>query len=553
MKCVSKDSVASRNGWRILQWMLIALALAVFIGYLVVYVNYALALFQFPFDYDQGEGFELKDSLLFSQGEWPYRDNTSFPFYSSNYPPLFHLLVAPLIWIFGPQYWTGRLVSFLATLITAGAIGWIIQRQVRRPWLAVLSGLAFLASNYVYHVGPLFRLHMTMVMFETLAVIVIGVAMEPSDCCDPNNQHPKIRTRLLWVGLILLLAAGFTKQTAIVTCIAAFAFLFLRDPRRTVLMAIPFAITALGLFWLINLATDGQWWLNTIVANANPWIMEQAIGLYRQWFRLHSVLTVIAFAYAIYELYWERLSIYSIWFVLSVIGSVMAGKWGAGESYFATAIAGSCVLAGLGLGKLLVALEKRQPRLAITVGLLIPLLFLVQARLVFHMPTDTTLAKTIAKLAGQPEGSMIPPQTSCSAVQPARLVSYVDSVGPTLLGKPPTATDTAAGQQIATYIQTTDKPPLSEEAGFSFYAGAKVVTNPTQLRNLYIIGLLEMEEILDMIEQEQFGVVIFRAQFYPAPILQAIGQHYETVDTIEMNNFVYCVLKPRSELAGENS
>jgi len=29
-----------------------------------VYVDYAAALFRFPYDYDQGEGFELYDTLL---------------------------------------------------------------------------------------------------------------------------------------------------------------------------------------------------------------------------------------------------------------------------------------------------------------------------------------------------------------------------------------------------------------------------------------------------------------------------------------------------------
>ena len=163
---------------RTLGVLLIGLALLIFLVYLLIYGDYALALFRFPFDYDQGEGFELMDSLMFSRGEWPYRDNSHYPFYASNYPPLFHLLLVPLIWIFGPQYWTGRLLSFIATLVTAGAIAWVVQRKARRWWLTILSGLAFLASNYVYHVGPLFRLHMTMVMFETLAVVVIGRAVE---------------------------------------------------------------------------------------------------------------------------------------------------------------------------------------------------------------------------------------------------------------------------------------------------------------------------------------------------------------------------------------
>ena len=44
--------------------LLIALALAAYLGYFLVYSQYAVALFRFPFDYDQGEGFELMDTLL---------------------------------------------------------------------------------------------------------------------------------------------------------------------------------------------------------------------------------------------------------------------------------------------------------------------------------------------------------------------------------------------------------------------------------------------------------------------------------------------------------
>ena len=83
-----------------LPWVLIGLALLAFVGYFIVYGIYAWQLFKFPFDYDQGEGFELVDTLLFSQGEWPYRDNNSYPFYSSNYPPLFHVIIVPLVWLF---------------------------------------------------------------------------------------------------------------------------------------------------------------------------------------------------------------------------------------------------------------------------------------------------------------------------------------------------------------------------------------------------------------------------------------------------------------------
>ena len=36
---------------------------------------------------------------------------------------------------------------------------------------------------------------------------------------------------------------------------------------------------------------------------------------------------------AAYELYFSRLSVYSIWFVVSFASTVGAGKWGAGDSW----------------------------------------------------------------------------------------------------------------------------------------------------------------------------------------------------------------------------
>ncbi|HEX6386672.1 MAG TPA: hypothetical protein VF177_18555, partial [Anaerolineae bacterium] len=177
--------------------VLIGAALLAFVGYFLIYATYAFALFQFPFDYDQGEGFELMDTVLFSRGEWPYRDNDTYPFYSSNYPPLFHLVVVPLVWLVGPQYWTGRLVSYLATLVTAAAISYAVQRKTRRPWLSLLAGLTFLASNYVYHVGPLFRQHMFMVMLETLAVVWLVATIDKEE-----QDGRRYNRRLLVVMLI---------------------------------------------------------------------------------------------------------------------------------------------------------------------------------------------------------------------------------------------------------------------------------------------------------------------------------------------------------------
>ncbi|MCB8966548.1 MAG: hypothetical protein H6660_06600 [Ardenticatenaceae bacterium] len=533
-----------KRGWETavanLPRLLITLALIAFIGYLVVYTIYAVALFQFPFDYDQGEGFELMDTVLFSQGEWPYRDNDHYPFYSSNYPPLFHVIIVPLVWMFGPKYWTGRLVSWLGTLITAAAIGYGVQREGKRWWLSLLAGLSFLASNYVYHVGPLFRQHMFMVMFETVAVVYLAATIDREE--RDGRFHPK---RLL-VVMLLLLAAGYTKQLAYATVAAVFIFLFLRTPKRAALWAVPFAaVTGLIFLW-INHATDGWWLVNTVTANLNPFIREQAIGLFRQWFTLHTVLTVVALLYAVYQLYFERLSAYSVWFVLAVLNSVTAGKWGAGESYFATAIAASCVLTGLAFSRVLTWGEQKGWRWQTAVATVIPLLFLLQAGKMIHMPTHTPALAAIARTLGQPDEVYIAPQTSCSAPRDPQPVYYIDSAGVSLLGRPPSEADTTAGIAISEQILQGETAAFSEDAGFNFYVGRDIVTNPTQLLNLYQNSAVDLSDMLHMLDQQEFDTLILRAQFYPPPVLDVIGQRYTTTDLIEMNGFVYCIMRPRS-------
>jgi hypothetical protein len=60
--------------------------------------------------------------------------------------------------------------------------------------------------------------------------------------------------------------------------------------------------------------------------------------------------------------------------------------------------------------------------------------------------------------------------------------------------------------------------------------------------------LLDTREIIEYINRQEFGVVIFRAQFYPPPVLEAIGQNYQPVEHLCMNGFYYHILWPRRRL-----
>jgi len=522
--------------WRWLVIALFALAALALVGQLLVYLHYSLALFRFPFDYDQGEGFELYDTVLHAQGQWPYRDSQFFPFYTSIYPPLFHLMTVPLVWVFGPQLWTGRAVGFAASLLSAGAIGWGVWRASGNRVIAAFSGLTFLASNHTFHIGPLFRQHMTMVMFETLAIVALAQmdrqTLNREGTRDAKFSPPYFASlrfsRGLWLGLLFLLAAGYTKQLAVATVLAGFAFLFLRGSRRALIAGLGLAAVAGGLFLWINQATAGWWYVSIIRANINKFDTTQALSLYRQWAGLHLVIFLIALGQLIYEIYFDRLSAYAVWFAFAVANGALSGKFGAGEAYFVTATAAACIISGIAIAKRLSGGNAWPPHWAITSAIAVPLLYLVQARLTLHLYTTGPIYGFTARVLGVANES-----------------GYYDSQGNTQLGPLPTRQDIEAGDAIVALARQARGPVFSEEAGFLFKADKPVVTNPFPQMVMYEAGLFDPAQEIAMIHDKAFGLVILRAQFYPDPVMVALEANYQPKADIHMNRFLYHVLEPR--------
>jgi len=505
---------------------------------LLILLAYAANLMNFPFDYDQGEGFELVDSVLFSQFRLPYLNAEAFPFYSSNYPPFFHMMAAPFVWFFGPQYWYGRLLGLLMTLLAALFIGYAVWREGGSRWLAALMGLAFLSSNTVYHIAPLFRQHISMVALETIAVVLLA------------HAFPRRKSRLILLGLLLLILAGYTKQLAAYTAIAVILWMGLVNPRRAVAWTACFGLVGVAIFAWLTWATQGEWWRQAIQANANAIAYPQVFALLELFWKLHGFLLVPAALNIAYELAYGRVSLYSLWGLVTLaLGGVSSGTWGGGDSYFATAIAATCILSGLFFSRLLrgqwqdgetpllrrLAHPLNAPKMRAAAALLVPLALLGYGVATFKTPTDGPFFGTLAQALN---------------IQPNVMGRFYDSAtwnvgGYARIGYLVTQADIDAGWQIVERARQAEGLVLSEEAGFSLRANLEVITNPTQLLNLYNAGQFQGAELLRIIEERAFGLVILRAQFYPKPVLIALTTHYEQVETIAMNGFDYMLLEPR--------
>ena len=518
----------------------LGLAVGIFLVYFLVMCAYARSVISFPFDYDQGEGFELYDGIRLARGSNIYLDNSTYPFYASNYPPLYRLALVPLIWVFGPNLWVARALTFLCTL----GIGAVIYLAVRQPsqrnrvhhlstalWMLIpiIAALAFFASNYVYQIAPLARAHLPMVLLT-----ISGIALIDRAASTRATVWPSISAnRAIYVGVFLLVAAGFTKLQAVDALAAGFGFLLIRNPRLWLKLFLISALTSAALVVLINAASSGQFWLNVVAANVNEYRWDQTIGIYKQFWELQAPLIVCGFVYVGVDFFrafrarsLQIISIWSLYFLAGCAMGLLTGKWGAGPVYLIGCIAASCVCAGR-LKNMVIL----RPRLATTLACMV---FLFQAALNVHLPTSGRLFGTVAKVIGrQDDQSSYPPYP------------YFDSIGYTQLGHLLDEADARHGWEIVTNVREARGPVWSEEAMFTLLAGKDVVSNPTQLYNLSKANMLDTREMIRLLDQKAFGAVVFRAQFYPKDVLGAIGRNYQwPAAPIKMNGFDYWVLTP---------
>ena len=265
------------------------------------------------------------------------------------------------------------------------------------------------------------------------------------------------------------------------------------------------------------------------------------MGLLQQWFGLHGFLVVPALLYLLYELYVDRLSIYSVWFIVAVLAGLLSGKWGAGDSYFSTAIAATCVLSGLAVNKLRRHPAFRSGKPAMAALLLIPLLYLGYGRAVLHLPTNTPPFQAVAALFDIRPNALNGFHDSARTPEGAFPPGYAD------IGHLTSAEDIAAGEKLVDLVRSVPGPVLSEDASFALHAGKDVVTNPTQLFNLANNGLYDGGNLVRMIDGQDFDLIILRAAFFPDAVVAAIIDNYEATRVFTMNGFDYVLYRPAIE------
>ena len=490
-------------------------AVALLALYAAFYVQASAHLVAFPFDFDQGEGYDAWSAWLLANSQLPYTDNESYPYYSSNYPPVWSSLASlPMQWT-GPGLAPARAVSAAAGLLAAVAVGLAARRHSGSAVAGVVSGALFLASPYVFHSTPLARVNST-----ELLLVLVGLSL----------LETPTRTRVVLASLALV-AAAFTKPTAVDAIIAAVGYCLVTA--RPLALLAGGLIAAAGLLGLalLSYATGGAFWLNVVAGNVNPFDLEQLVSYQANFLALHCVLLLLAVVEARRLIGARTWSPWLFYLPVAAVMTLTAGKWGAGESYFLGTLAAACVLAAGPIARLLQGqdssrrreIERRWQQRRAELGALAlrsPGLIRSSRR------ASARGSETLVRFA---LGGALLVQALLFAHGPlSDTVSWLPDRGfqAAFLGSRPTDVDRVAAEEIVSIIRGSDGPALTEAPSFAVVAGKEVIGNATHLRNLHEAGLWRGEALVADVDARRFGVVVLNAELYPAPVLAAIGRSY---------------------------
>lgn len=515
-----------------------AVVLLPLLFYTVSLVRIMGATLAFPWELDQGEGHNVWSAWLLMRGQGPYLDLNHYPFFDINYPPFHFVMMIPLLWIFGPSLLAGRLLADLCVFGLAAAVGAIVWRYSRRNGFATALGtLLILANPYLYIFGVIATVNVSQVMLGAWGLFCLGLALDKIEADGKVVKAEKIAWKPLVTGLVLLLAAIYTKQQAIDAVGTGFLFFLWRRPKRAIVCGLIFGTVGGGLFLLIDLLTTHQFYINLIKVNINEFIKRQLLDQWTAYGLTHAPLLLLAAGYAWHTVRQKtRLSLWLLYLVITTLGSALVGKFGAAETYFYSSITSVAIAAALfcgdffrnnfriaGFGFLTFkkpaqtqainpSQDPVQPSTglsrkfnftgALTTGAVV--LLVLQNVIFYHTPETPHPWKDLIK---------------------GHSGNYV------LFGTFPTEAEKAAGQRIADLVKSSKPPIITEEASFAMVNGYEVVTNPSNILVYNQAGLWQSRELTTMVQNGCFSLIVLHGHFLPDVVQAQIPGKYRQVLT----------------------
>ncbi|MFC1601354.1 glycosyltransferase family 9 protein [Candidatus Sumerlaeota bacterium] len=337
---------------------LLVLALALVLGALLAptaarIINYGGHCIAYPYQLDPEEGILLFQALELRAGRNFYRPLTDYPFVAGTYAPVYQTVNAFLLLFSSPSLAPGRILSLVCVLALTALLGWIIFSQTRNCPAALSAPLLFLVTYEVTNWIGFYRVDLLAILFG-----VAGLAL--------LLEREQTNRRAYLAGLLFLLA-GYTKQIQLVAPLAATAYFLFTDRRVAKRLAAVWLGGGLALFLLANLLTRGQFYIHTVVYNANEfdWLGFRGwLGHIDRFYRFELLAVLVALASLVAVIVHARrakasrpeprgrLGLIVLYALLNLLYVVGIAKKGTTVNYLLEPLFACALLIGVALGTL---------------------------------------------------------------------------------------------------------------------------------------------------------------------------------------------------------
>ncbi len=359
--------------------------------YCLFYLINSAIIIGYPYQISYPEGFLLNQAKRISDAKPIYHTINEYPYIIANYPPLYPYLCAIFVKLFGVSFAPGRIITFVSVLLISLLIYRILRNFIERE-NALIAGLLFIASSYIYKNSPFMRVDLT-----GLLLCLAGI-------------YSFIKNKNLIIPVIFFVGALYTKQTFVAAPLAVAIFLFINERKKAFIFIAELLILYALLFLLVNNLTDGEFYRHNFLYNMNIFQFKQAIKHYVWALQNHAIIFLFSVIYVLYSIAEKKYPLLLIYFLLACIIAFSVGKIGANMNYFFEMIALSCILTGLCLERLRGEIERKIFNFLINGALIVQLL------LFLHMPylTEPTPTKPerkeyrkLSEIIAKTEGNII--------------------------------------------------------------------------------------------------------------------------------------------------
>ncbi len=450
---------------RLLNYALIA-ALGL---YFVIYILHAYQYITYPYQLDYVEGYLLDFANKIAHGETIYNNISNYPFIPGLYPPIYMLICAPFVKIFGLSFMIGRTISVVSALMTAFLIYKIVALKAEKR-ISFVAALLFFSSPYVFHMTTLFRVDALGLLFCLIGVWFI-LRYE--------------NTKAIFLSIPFFLLAVFTKQSFLVAPAVSLIYLFFKNKRLAIKIAVIFAISVLIIFLIINYITNGQFYIHMVPYQGLSPILHLIIQRYGNFIQDHAIIFGLSLILVIHTTIKRQWWIFSLYFLLAALAALTVGRIGGNINYFLELIAVCCIVSAFVLKSVQFHIRK-----GTLLGAFVLCLFLMQLALFSHGPFE------------------------------------------------PLADKLKADQKVSSMIEATQGDILTEDAGLALLNGKELWIEWALGTQLNKLGLWDQSTFVSDLQNKHFALIVLENNartIYNALTYKGNGSMLKVQEEIEYN------------------